>query len=308
MNELGTLQKIDLRKVWTHEAHDFTQWLAEEEHIKLLVDELDIEIENIKPEASTGRYNVDIVADEVDTGKKVIIENQLEYTDHKHLGQLLTYASGWDASIIIWIVKDYREEHKQAIDWFNRHMPETISFFLVQIELWQIGTSKVAPKFNIVAQPNDWAKTVKVSGGQNLVSELKLQQQEFWTQFKEYANNNNTSLSLNGKAKPQHWYNINIGTSRAYITLVFHSKNNLVGSEVYIPKDDLLFQQLYAKKDKIEQLLGFDLDWQELPEKTASRIRAFKSCDPTNMEEWQEQFEWLQQTTEKLHKVFKKYI
>lgn len=308
MNELGTLQKIDLRKVWSHEAHDFTQWLAEEEHIKLLEEELDIELENIKPEASTGRYNVDIVADEVDTGKKVIIENQLEFTDHKHLGQLLTYASGWDASIIVWVVKDYREEHKQAIDWFNRHMPESISFFLVQIELWQIGNSKIAPKFNIVAQPNDWAKTVKESGGQNPVSDLKLMQQEFWTQFREYANNNNSSLGLNGKAKPQHWYNINIGTSKAYISLTFHSKNKIVSTEIYIPNDDQLFQKLLSNKAKIEDSLGFELDWQELPDKNASRIRVYKSCDPTNMDQWQEQFEWIQLTSEKLQKVFKKYI
>mgnify|MGYP000238538909 CR=1 FL=1 len=132
--KLGALKKVDLRKIWYHEAHDFTKWLAKEENISKLTEELDIDIENIIPEASSGRYNVDILANEVHTGKKVIIENQLEVTDHKHLGQILTYASGHDASIIIWLVKDYREEHKQSIDWFNVNMAEAISFFLVKIE------------------------------------------------------------------------------------------------------------------------------------------------------------------------------
>jgi len=138
---LGRIEKVELRKEWKHEALNFTKWLALEENMELLEEELDIDVENVKPEESAGRYSVDILADEVSTNRKVIIENQLEATDHKHLGQLLTYASAHDASIIVWIVKDYTEEHKQAIDWFNKHMPEEISFFLVQIELWKIGSS-----------------------------------------------------------------------------------------------------------------------------------------------------------------------
>ena len=128
------------RDIWKHEAHDFTQWLAKDENIEILCEELELNLENIKPEAAAGRYNVDIVADDIDTKRKVIIENQLESTDHKHLGQLLTYASAYDASIIVWLVTDYTEEHRQAIDWFNRNISESISFFLVQIEVYRIGT------------------------------------------------------------------------------------------------------------------------------------------------------------------------
>ena len=127
---LSRITKVNPRDIWKHEALDFTQWLAKEENISILCEELGIEIENIKPEASAGRYNVDIIADEIDSKRKVIIENQLEPTDHKHLGQILTYASSYDAAIIIWIVTDYTEEHRQAIDWFNRN-----------IHLWTIKTN-----------------------------------------------------------------------------------------------------------------------------------------------------------------------
>ncbi|MCB0489938.1 MAG: DUF4268 domain-containing protein, partial [Cyclobacteriaceae bacterium] len=223
--KLGSLKKVDLRSVWGHEALDFTRWLAQEENINELCQELDIEIENIKPEESAGRYSVDILAVEVDSNKKVIIENQLESTDHKHLGQILTYASAHDASIIVWVVRDYTEEHKQAIDWFNRHMPEQISFFLVKIELWQIGQSEPAPKFNIISQPNYWAKTLRSATSQEKgnPSELKLQQQKFWQSFKDYVNKsgNQFGISLGKTPRPQHWYEISYGTSKALISLTF---------------------------------------------------------------------------------------
>ena len=159
--QLGRITKINPRKIWAHEALDFTQWMVREENIGVLCEELQINISNVRAEASAGRYNVDIVGDEIDSSRKVVIENQLESTDHKHLGQLLTYASAFDASIIVWVVTDYTEEHRQAIDWFNRNMPESISFFLVQIEVYRIGNSDPAPKFNIVCEPNNWGKTVK---------------------------------------------------------------------------------------------------------------------------------------------------
>jgi hypothetical protein len=160
---LSRITKVNPREIWKHEALDFTQWLAREENISILCEELGIEIENVKSEASAGRYNVDIIADEIDSKRKVIIENQLEPTDHKHLGQILTYASAFDASIIIWIVTDFTEEHRQAIDWFNRNIAQGISFFLIQIEVYKIGESTPAPKFNLICEPNDWGKTMKKS-------------------------------------------------------------------------------------------------------------------------------------------------
>ena len=151
MAKLGKLEKVkDLRSVWKHEANDFTNWLAEEENLNTLGEEIGIDIELISTEAKTGSFSTDILASESNTNNKIIIENQLESTDHNHLGKIITYASGHDAKIIIWIVKDVREEHRQAIDWLNEHTDEEINIFLCKIELWKIGNSEIAPKFQIM--------------------------------------------------------------------------------------------------------------------------------------------------------------
>lgn len=310
--KLGTLRQIDLRSVWGHEALHFTRWLSQPENINLLAEELEINIENIKPEESAGRYSVDILADEVSTKRKVIIENQLEATDHKHLGQILTYASAHDASIIIWIVKDYTEEHKQAIDWFNRHMPEQISFFLVQIELWQIGASEPAPKFNVISQPNNWAKTLKnaVISENGSVSELKLLQQRFWQSLKEYVNRKEIRSSINyGRTpRPQHWYVISIGTSKAHLSLTFNSKQNQLGCELYIKDDEALFNRILQDKENIKSVIGDNLEFMDLPESVAFRIVKYYQCDPTDETKWDDYFQWLIEQAEIFQKVFKKYV
>ncbi|RIV18151.1 DUF4268 domain-containing protein [Fibrisoma montanum] len=309
---LGVLTKVDLRKIWPHEALDFTRWLSNEENIQLLCDELDIELENIKVEEAAGRFNVDIVAEEVVTKRRVIIENQLEITDHKHLGQLLTYAAAHDAGIIVWNVKNYTEEHKQAIDWFNRNMPEGISFFLVQVELWQIADSPPAPKFNVVSQPNNWAKTVKRTGNvdKDLPSELKLLQQKFWSDFREYVNNfiPKTSLNLGRTPRPQHWYDISIGTTKALIALTFNSRQKQLGCELYIRSDGAFYQMLKNDKEKIEAEVGGPLNWMDLPDSTAFRIITYQNFNPTSESGWQSNFEWLKSKAEIFQKTFKRYL
>lgn len=308
---LGVIQKVNLRNVWPHEALDFTRWLGRDENITLLSDELDIVLEDIKLEQASGRYNVDIVAREANTARTVIIENQLETTDHKHLGQILTYASAHDASIIIWIVKDYNEEHRQAIDWFNRHMPETISFFLVQLELWQIGSSLPAPRFNIICEPNNWAKTIKVASTteHSAPSDLKLQQQRFWEGFKEYVANSKDKYAFNlGRSpRPQHWYNISYGTSKAHISLTFNSRQEYIGCEIYVPNDEGYYQQLVANKTQIEAELNLNLNWQDLPESNASRIITTYSCQPTDETRWPEYYKWLTACTDSFSKTFKRF-
>lgn len=158
---LSKLEKVNLREVWKHEATDFTNWLAKPENLELLSDEIGINITLIQTEASVGKFNVDILAEEENTSRKIVIENQLESTDHDHLGKIITYASGFDAEIIVWIVKSVRDEHKQAVDWLNEHTDEKINIFAIQMEVWQIADSPYAPKFQVIAKPNDWAKAVK---------------------------------------------------------------------------------------------------------------------------------------------------
>ena len=162
MINLGKLKEIkDLRKVWPHEALDFTPWLAEEDNLTLLADAVGLEITVDETESGVGDFNVDIYATETGTDRKIIIENQLEESNHKHLGQIITYAAGKEAGCIIWIVKRAREEHAKAIEWLNSHLDQSVDLFLIEIELWRIGDSKIAPKFNIIEKPNQWGKEQK---------------------------------------------------------------------------------------------------------------------------------------------------
>ena len=183
---LSKLNKVELRDVWGHEAIDFTNWLAQKENLDALSEEIGVDIKLIKTEANVGKFSVDILAEEEASGRKIIIENQLEDTNHDHLGKIVTYASGYDAEIIIWIVKGVRDEHQKAIDWLNEHTDENISFFLIKIELWQIEGSNPAPKFEIMVSPNEWAKAIKTSPSNGELTDTKLQQLEFWNKFKNY--------------------------------------------------------------------------------------------------------------------------
>ena len=305
--QLGKLQKVDLRKAWKHEALDFTNWLAQEENLNLLSDEIGIDIQLIQTEASVGKFNVDILAEESNTGRKIIIENQLEVTNHDHLGKIITYASGYDAEIIIWIVKDVRDEHKQAIDWLNEHTDEKINFFAIKMELWQIGESPFAPKFQIISKPNDWAKAIKSSTSKSTLTDTKLLQLDFWNKFKEYAQSHNSKLRLR-KASPHHWYNISFGSSDAHLSLTANSQLNQIACEVYIPKSKDLFYELEKKKGEIERELGMRLEWMALEGKKASRIKASRDGDINNFDEWEEYFSWLDNTAQNFQKVFPKYI
>ena len=156
MINLGKLKEIkDLRKVWPHEALDFTPWLAEEDNLTLLADAVGLEITVDETESSVGDFNVDIYATETGTDRKIIIENQLEDTNHERLGKLITYASGKSADIVIWVVKRAREEHRSAIEWLNSHTDDSACFFLCEIKLYKIDDSNMAVKFEVIEKPNE---------------------------------------------------------------------------------------------------------------------------------------------------------
>ncbi len=307
MIELSKLVQIPLRDVWKHEALDFTQWLALPENIQNLSDTIGIEIINAQTEVGVGQFNVDILAED-ESGHKIVIENQLEPTDHSHLGQIITYASGLQAEVIVWIVERAREEHEQAVNWLNENTTENANFFLLQIEAWKIGDSRPAPRFNIIAKPNDWAKTVKQSASGNEISDLKLKQQAFFERLREYGEENAKYIRSWRKTSPQHWYDISIGSSNANLSLTLNSRGQQVAAELYIANNKDLFHKLHASKDVIEQNLGFALVWQELPDKKASRIIAAHEGDFLNESETDGLIKWLVETANIFSHVFPKYL
>ena len=280
MKALGTLEKVNLRDVWKREDTHFTNWLAEEDNISILMNEIGV-TENIK----AGRFNCDITADEVETSKKIIIENQLEKTDHSHLGQLLTYASSFDASIIVWVVADVTDEHKQAIEWFNKNMIDKISFFLVKIELWKIGNSPASPRFNIVVEPNDWAKiTYSKSSNTQEMTERKLMNLKFWQELVEYSNKNKNSLKISRKPRPQHWFSSSSGIPKIDITFLVSTRDSYIAVQLYIYNQDV-YEKLEVNKVSFNKHFNdTEIIWMPLPDKKASRIITKFQCDVKNEE------------------------
>ena len=169
--ELGIIEQMDVRQVWAHEAHDFTVWLAE--NLTLLGDALQMDLEPVQREAPVGDFSLDILARERHTQAIVVVENQLEWTDHSHLGQVLTYAAGHDARTIVWVSPSFRDEHRAALDWLNRWTPEEIGFFGVEIRAIRIGGSLPAPEFRLVAFPNNWSKIPPVSSERQFFGSLR---------------------------------------------------------------------------------------------------------------------------------------
>lgn len=303
--KLGKIEQVDVRTIWKHEAIDFTNWLALPENLELLSDEIDIDLALVGTEYNVGRFNVDIFAEETSGDRKIIIENQLERTDHDHLGKLITYASGLDAEIIIWIVKDVLEEHQQAIDWLNEHTDEKINFFAIKMEVWKIGESEPAPKFHIISKPNNWSKSVKQSVQSSTLTDLKQLQLNFWDGFKEFAQLRLPKLRLR-KTFPQHWYDISFGRSDCHIGLTINSLKNEIGCEIYIPDSKETFDLFFASKIEIDEKIE-GLQWFALENKKASRIRLIKKGDFRKQDKWPEYFEWLFKSMNELDKVFSVY-
>ena len=303
--ELGFLVKHEsLRDVWEAERR-FSTWLSKEENLKVLGDEIGINMVSLERESPVGEFSLDIFAYEESTKRKIIIENQLEETNHDHLGKIITYAAGKDAEVIIWIVKKAREEHRKAIDWLNEHTDDKIGFFLIELELWKIGKSLPAPKFMVVAQPNDWAKTMKSEG---LLSDTQKLQYNFWRALVDYGENTDFKHQfLPRKAHPQNWFDLGIGMSGAYIMLTVNTLSERISAEIYIPDDSDLFQLFFRNKEKIEDELGFTMEWRPSSKGKVSRIITTTQGDVKQEAEWAAYFKWYIEKATKLREVFHKY-
>ena len=306
MANLGTLKEItDLRSIWPHEALNFTPWVAE--NVDLLADAVGLDITVDETESSVGDFNVDIYASETGTDRKIIIENQLEDTDHDHLGKLITYASGKGADVVIWVVKHAREEHKAAVEWLNNHTDDKIGFFLCEIKLFQIGDSQIAPSFTVVERPNDWTKEIRKTASANPTQQQRL---EYWQAFNDYAFSDANFSKIFNKRKPttDHWMDFSIGSSACHIAVSQIQKRKAVDVELYINDDKELFKSLFAHKDEIEKNMEMELEWKELPERKASRILIEKTVDLDDRATWPEQFDYIMDTCIKMKKAFKRYL
>jgi len=278
---LGKLQHLDPRKLWVTEAGHFTPWLAQ--NLTLLGEALGLDLELIGTETDVGDFACDLHARDTGRDRPVIIENQLEATDHRHLGQLLTYAAGLDAAVIVWISPEVREEHREALDWLNRRTDDRIEFFGVTLEAISIDDSKPAIQFRLVAFPNAWSKKLAMAASAGEISEKRLQYQEFFQTVIDDLRQNHrfTNAQL---AQPQNWYSFASGR-----------KGFTYGGSYFF----------YAKKDEIEKQIGA-LEWERLDQRRACRISLVRSN--TGIEDVSNQAtamkDWLVQSLLKIKAVF----
>lgn len=295
-------QEYNLRKAWPNEAKDFTPWLSE--HLELIGNVLEMELELVEKESKVGGYSADILAKEIDTDNYIVIENQLEDSNHDHLGKLITYASGKKAKAIVWVVKKARDEHREAIEWLNENTGPQIGFYLLEIELWKIGNSNLAPKFNVVERPNEWAKTIKPTAN---VSDTQVLQMDFWQAFIDYANKTSFTKSFRLRsAHAQNWYDLAIGSGRCHICLEAKKQKQEATVGLYISDDKDLYHEIKADRDEIETILKTKLEWKEANK--ACRFYAAKELDMTDSVKWPEIFKWYIDNCISIRKLIQKYL
>lgn len=208
---------------------------------------------------------------------------------------------------MVWIVKEARQEHENAINWLNEHTDDHVHFFLIQIEAWRIGDSAPAPRFNLVAKPNDWLKIVKQNTSTGTVSDLKLQQAAFFDEIKALGQGTARYVKSWPKVTPQHWYDIRVGSSKGQVSITLNSQKNYVGVEFYA-NDKPTYYALAAAKDEIETALGMTCDWRELPTKTASRIMVEQAGDFRDETRRDELRTWVVATADRFAETFPKYL
>jgi hypothetical protein len=312
MTNFGKLKKLNLRDIWKNEAREFTPWLAK--NISELGEALGMELELKQQEAGVADFSLDLLATDVGRNKTVIIENQITSTDHNHLGKLLTYASGFDAHVVIWIAETIRDEHRQALDWLNQRTDSDTEFFGVVIEILQIDESKPAFNFNPIVFPNEWQKSKKRPEGQ--VSE---KMEAYRTYFQELIDELREKYKFSNarKGQPQSWYSFASGYSGITYAMCF-ALGNRARVELYIDqgnaeKNKSLFDSICEDRELIESKFGEKLEWERLDEKQACRIAIYREGSiEDDQEKLKEIREWSIQKLLKFKEVFhpnmKKYI
>lgn len=307
--QLGRLDKVDLREVWASEAGDFTPWLARDDNIRLLGDTIGLDLEVEAQEKEVGPFRADILCKDTANGSWVLIESQLERTDHGHLGQLLTYASGLSAVTIVWISSRFTEEHRAALDWLNDITSEDFNFFGLEVELWRIGESQIAPKFNMVSKPNDWTKTIANAARRLEATELtdtKQLQLEYWEALRRLMEDRG-GLVRPTKPLPQHWQSFSIGRSHFHINAFANTRDKRIGVQLILSGEDAKPHFFLLREDRsvIEGECGEALDWRELEGKKESHVNLYwRDCDPTDRAKWAEQHEWLYAKLQLFHRTF----
>jgi len=299
--DLGKLQPVDVRDVWPHEAHSFTTWLLENADYLSKVLGLDLELD--EAEHKVGEFSLDLIGRD-GSGRTVIVENQLERSDHDHLGKLLTYAAGTDAGVIIWVTPKFRENHRAAIDWLNERTDEDTNFFAVEVSALRIDDSKPAAVFQLVAQPNTWTKQVHAETS-SATSARGAAYSAFWVELLARIRTQHPDWTTASAGSSLNWVTIPFGVSGLWYGLVFGQQGLRV--ELYFDSGNAeanlsRFVLFEAQRDSIDQRFGAPLEYDSLPGKQACRVHCTRLgwADVLNRDDWESQMGWFLTTLERL--------
>ncbi|MFT4691965.1 MAG: hypothetical protein ACI9OD_004192 [Limisphaerales bacterium] len=303
--EFESIEKVDPRLIWSHEAHEFTPWLAD--NLNKLGDAIGLELEMVEREADVGGFSLDLLAKDLGRNANVIIENQLATTDHDHLGKLITYASGYDAEVILWVSTDIREEHRQALDWLNRRTDSNTAFFGIVVEIIRIGDSKPALQFRVAVSPNEWQKSKKKQAATPTSEKSELYRIYFQDLLDELREKH--SFTTARKGQPQNWYSFSSG-NKSFVYGHSFAAGNRVRAEIYIDCGDAdenkgYFDRLHDHHNSIESEFGETLEWERLDSKRACRVALYRDGSiEESSDELQEIHEWAIQNLFRFKKVF----
>jgi len=285
--KLGALKRVPLREVWKNEEYDFSKWLATKDGMALLSEAVGIDIEPVETESNVGKFQLDILAKISGSEQTVVIENQIEDSNHDHLGKLVTYAAGKNATCAIWIVKNARDEHRRAVEFLNATSKSSIGYFLLEIEAWKIGDSEPAPKFNVVESPNDWART---EDDDSLTDTAKLCLR-FWTEFGQYAMKQSsfTSCLKVRKPLPQNWMDFSVGNSALWLSASASAYHKAIRVSACLSPKYELRDLMVEKVPELSKALGSEI---EVGSGQIKTLKISRSFDMTDESRWEEAFKW----------------
>lgn len=309
--QFGRLQPVDLRTAWEREDTHFTPWLAKPDNLALLGETIGIELELEAEEQRVGPFRADILCRDLDAPETfVLIENQIERTDHTHLGQLVTYAAGLDAVSIVWIAARFTEEHRAALDWLNEISHENVRFFGLEVELWRIGDSPVAPKFNMIAKPNDWSKAVRESRGA-AANERREAYETFWGAFLQHLSEANSRLSHHRKPGIDHWMSWGIGRSGFKLSAIAGFRDGYVGAQLIVDCTDgaETYDSLKASVAAMDTDVDEPILWEFDPRRQQNYATFRRTgVDPKDPAQWPTLHRWMRERLELLDRVFRDRI
>lgn len=292
---LGRLLTVEPREVWLHEAQDFTPWLLQ--NVDVLSDLLGMDLELSVAEHPVGNFALDLLGRDLNDDSVVIVENQLERSDHSHLGQLLTYAAGTDPRTIVWIATAIRAEHRAALDWLNEHTDPNTRFFGVEIHVVKIGNSPYAPNFKLVAQPNDWGKEVKAAADLKNRSGVSALYWDFWRQFLDRVAQDHPAWTRARASSTSSWYDLSSGLGGVvYQTAFLRNEGLTVLLDLQSPDrsvNERRFLALQSHKSQFEDTLGVEANWNEKPGAKSAAIAVRSPFGGvTEVDQWPAMLDW----------------